>query len=167
MRNIILIGMPGSGKSSVGVVLAKALGYRFVDADLLLQEQEGMLLQEILDSRGVEAFLDLEGQVLSHLRCTRSVIAPGGSCVCRETAMEHLRSLGTVVYLQLSFSEMKQRIHNLETRGIALEQGQTLEDVYDFRRPLYEKYAHLTVSVDGQTLGETVETVKNALKSRE
>ena len=150
MDNVILIGMPGSGKSSVGVVLAKALGYSFTDADLLIQAQEGMLLQEYINSRGVEAFLDVEGQVLSSLQCHRTVIAPGGSCVCRSEAMEHLRRLGTVVYLSLSFEEMGRRIHNLETRGIALQPGQTLRDVYDFRRPLYERYAHLTISVDGR-----------------
>lgn len=164
MDNVILIGMPGSGKSSVGVVLAKALGYSFTDADLLIQAQEGMLLQEYINTRGVEAFLDVEGQVLSSLQCRRTVIAPGGSCVCRDEAMEHLRRLGTVVYLSLSYEEMERRIHNLETRGIALQPGQTLRDVYDFRRPLYERYAHLTVAVDGQSIGETVACVLQALK---
>lgn len=163
MDNIILIGMPGSGKSSVGVVLAKALGYGFVDADLLIQEREGALLQDIINERGVEAFLDVEGEVISAIRCRRAVIAPGGSCVCREGAMEHLRSLGTVVYLQLSYDEVVGRIHNLDSRGIALQPGQTLRDVYDYRVPLYEKYAHLTVHADGQTLAGTVEAVKEAL----
>ena len=163
MDNIILIGMPGSGKSSVGVVLAKALGYRFVDADLLIQEREGALLQDILNQRGVDAFLDLEGEVLASLACSRTVVAPGGSCVCRAAAMEHLRGLGTVVYLQLSLDEVAGRIHNLATRGIALEPGQTIADVYAYRAPLYERYAHLTVRADGQTLADTVEAVKQAL----
>ena len=163
MDNIILIGMPGSGKSSVGVVLAKALGYGFVDADLLIQEREGALLQDIIDTRGVEAFLDVEGEVISAIRCPRAVIAPGGSCVCRESAMEHLRELGTVVYLKLSYDEVVGRIHNLDSRGIALRPGQTLRDVYDYRTPLYEKYAHLTVEADGQSLVGTVEAVKEAL----
>lgn len=164
MDNIILIGMPGSGKSSVGVVLAKALGYRFLDADLLIQEQEGQLLQDILNERGVEAFLDVEGQVISAIQCCRTVIAPGGSCVCRGAAMEHLRGLGTVVYLELSYPEVEGRIHNMATRGIALQPGQTLKDVYDFRTPLYEKYAHITIPADGQTLNGTVEAVKKALR---
>lgn len=163
MDNIILIGMPGSGKSSVGVVLAKALGCRFLDADLLIQEREGALLQEILDRRGLEPFLDLEGEVLRSIRCRRTVIAPGGSCVCRAGAMEHLRSLGTVVYLQLSLSEVEARICNLATRGIALAPGQTIVDVYEYRVPLYQRYADLTVRADGQTLTGTVEAVKQAL----
>lgn len=163
MDNIILIGMPGSGKSSVGVVLAKVLGYDFLDGDLLIQSREGALLQELLNSRGVEAFLDLEGEVLSSIRCQRTVIAPGGSCVCRAKAMEHLRSLGTVVYLRLSYDQMAHRIHNLATRGIALAPGQTLKQVYDWRVPLYEAYAHITVDVDGQTLYDTLEAVRRAL----
>ena len=120
MDNIILIGMPGSGKSSVGVVLAKALGYGFVDVDLVIQEREGALLQEILDRRGMEAFLDAESRAIRSVACRRTVIAPGGSCVCRERAMAHLQGLGTVVYLALSLEEVEGRIHNLATRGIAL-----------------------------------------------
>ena len=164
MDNIILIGMPGSGKSTVGVVLAKTLGMDFLDGDLLIQQREGALLQEILDERGVEAFLDLEGEVLSAIRCRRTVIAPGGSCICREGAMEHLRRLGTVVYLKLSYDEVVGRIHNPDSRGIALQPGQTLKDVYDYRTPLYETYAHLTVDVDGQTLLASVQAVKRALE---
>jgi len=163
MDNIILIGMPGSGKSSVGVVLAKALGYGFLDADLLIQAREGQLLQDILNGRGVEAFLDVEGDVISSIDCRRTVIAPGGSCVCRANAMEHLRELGTVVYLELSYPEVEGRIHNMATRGIALRSGETLKDVYDYRTPLYEKYAHLKVQADGQSLAGTVEEVKKAL----
>ena len=163
MDNLILIGMPGSGKSSVGVVLAKALGYGFLDVDLLIQERAGALHQDILNARGVEAFLDLEGEVIGSVDCLRTVIAPGGSCVCRAAAMEHLRRLGTVVYLQLSLEEVESRIHNLATRGIALSPGQTIADVYAYRVPLYERYAHLTVRADGQTLTDTVEAVKQAL----
>jgi len=165
MDNIILIGMPGSGKSSVGVVLAKALGFDFLDVDLLIQAREGALLQQILDSRGVEAFLDVEGEVVRAVSCRRTVIAPGGSCVCRADAMEHLRGLGTVVYLELSLPEVEGRIHNLATRGIALQPGQTVADVYNYRTPLYERYAHITVPADGQSLTETVEAVKEALRA--
>lgn len=166
MDNIILIGMPGSGKSSVGVVLAKALGLDFLDVDLLIQSREGALLQDILDRRGVEAFLDVESEVIRSVSCKRTVIAPGGSCVCRDDAMEHLRSLGTVVYLKLSYPEVVQRIHNLDSRGIALQPGQTLADVYDYRTPRYERYADLTVDAGGQRLVETIEAVKQALRSR-
>ena len=154
-NNIILIGMPGSGKSSVGVVLAKALGYGFVDVDLLIQERTGALLQEIL-----------ERDVLCSVDCARSVIAPGGSCVCREASIAHMRQLGTVVYLELSLPEVERRIHNLATRGIALSPGQTIADVYAYRTPLYERCAHLTVPAGGQSLSETVEAVKTALARR-
>ena len=160
MDNIILIGMPGSGKSSVGIVLAKAMGYDFLDADLLIQSREGALLQAILNEHGVEAFLDLESEVISSIQCRRTVIAPGGSCVCRKAAMQHLQSLGTVVYLKLSYEEMENRIHNLATRGIALEPGQTLRDVYDYRAPLYEKYAHLTVETLGMTMEQSAAAVE-------
>lgn len=166
MDNIILIGMPGSGKSSVGVVLAKALGYGFLDGDLLIQEREGALLQELLDRRGVGPFLDLEADVLRSIRCRRTVVAPGGSCVCRADTMEHLRRLGTVVYLQLSLDEVEARIHDLATRGVALEPGQTIADVYEVRAPLYQRYAHLTVPCGGLTLEGAVEAVRSALASR-
>ena len=159
--------MPGSGKSSVGVVLAKALGYGFVDVDLVIQEREGALLQEILDRRGMEAFLDAESRAIQSVSCRRTVIAPGGSCVCRERAMAHLQGLGTVVYLALSLEEVEGRIHNLATRGIAMAPGQTIADVYRYREPLYRRYAHLTVPADGQSLAETVEAVKLALAAQE
>lgn len=163
MDNIILIGMPGSGKSSVGVVLAKALGMCFLDVDLLIQERENALLQNILDARGVDAFLDLERDAICSIACHGTVIAPGGSCICREEAIEHMRTLGTVVYLELSLPEVEGRIHNLATRGIALEPGQTLADVYEYRTPRYRRCAHITVSADGQSLADTVEAVKEAL----
>ena len=157
--------MPGSGKSSVGVVLAKALGLDFLDVDLLIQSREGALLQNILDSRGVDAFLDVESEAIRSVSCSRTVVAPGGSCVCRDDAMEHLRSLGTVVYLKLSYPEVVRRIHNLDSRGIALQPGQTLADVYDYRTPRYERYADVTVDADGQSLVETIECVKRALST--
>ena len=163
MDNIILIGMPGSGKSSVGVVLAKALGYDFLDVDLLLQQQQGALLQELLDTRGVDWFLDAEADAIASVQCRHTVIAPGGSCICRRRAIEHMRNLGTVVYLQLTLEEVEGRIHNMATRGIALQPGQTLADVYAYRTPLYETCAHLTVPVHNQSLAETVEAVKQAL----
>ena len=160
MDNVTLIGMPGSGKSTVGVLLAKALGYQFVDTDLLIQQREGALLQDILDALGVEAFLDLEGEVLSGLDCTGTVIAPGGSAVCRERAARRLQELGLVVYLHVPLAELERRIRNITTRGIAMEPGQTLADVYAVREPLYRRYAHLTVDVTGgSTLEQTVAAV--------
>ena len=167
MDNIVLIGMPGSGKSTVGVVLAKALGLRFVDVDLLIQEREGALLQELIDRRGVERFLDLERDAVLSLNCRGTVIAPGGSCVCREESIAHMRRLGTVVYLSLSLEDVAGRIRNLSSRGIALSPGQTLADVYRYRVPLYQRCAHITVPAEGQSLAETVEAVKKALAARE
>ena len=167
MDNIILIGMPGSGKSSVGVVLAKTLGYRFLDVDLLIQEREGALLQELLDRDGVERFLDMERDAICSVDCRRTVVAPGGSCVCREEAIAHMRRLGTVVYLKLSLEEVEGRIHNLATRGIALRPGQTIADVYEYRTPLYERCAHITVPADGQSLAGTVEAVRKAIALRQ
>ena len=167
MDNIILIGMPGSGKSTVGVVLAKALGLGFVDVDLLLQEREGALLQELIDRFGVERFLDLERDAILSLSCRGTVVAPGGSCVCREESIAHMRELGTVVYLSLPLEDVEGRIHNLSSRGIALSPGQTLADVYRYRTPLYERCAHITVPAGGQSLAETVEAVKSALAARQ
>jgi len=166
MDNIILIGMPGSGKSTVGVVLAKALGLRFVDVDLLIQEREGALLQELIDTRGVERFLDLERDAIQSLDCRHTVIAPGGSCVCREESIAHMRGLGTVVYLKLPLEDVTQRIHNLASRGVALQPGQSLADVYQYRAPLYERCAHIIVPAGGQSLAGTVNAVKNALAAR-
>ena len=163
MDNIILIGMPGSGKSTVGVVLAKALGRRFVDVDLLIQEREEALLQELIDTRGVDRFLDVERDAICALDCRNAVIAPGGSCVCREESIAHMRGLGTVVYLQLSLEDVAARIHNMASRGIALSPGQTLADVYQYRAPLYERCAHITVPIRGQSLEETVQAVRKAL----
>ena len=165
MENIILIGMPGSGKSTVGVLLAKALGYDFVDVDLVIQRREGALLQEILDARGVEAFLDAEEQAVLSLDCDRCVIAPGGSAVCRESAARRLKALGTVIYLQVPLEELSSRIQNLSTRGIAMEPGQTLSDVLASRAPLYDKYADLVIDCGGgQTLAQTAQTVRERLE---
>jgi len=165
LDNITLIGMPGSGKSTVGVLLAKLLGCQFLDVDLLIQEREGALLQEILDSRGTQAFLDAEEAAVLSLDCRGTVIAPGGSAVCREGAALHLRSLGPVVYLRVPLEELERRIHNLSSRGIAMEPGQTLADVMAFREPLYRKYADLTIDCPpGQELDETTQIVAERLR---
>ncbi|MCC8121949.1 MAG: shikimate kinase [Oscillospiraceae bacterium] len=156
MDNIILIGMPGAGKSTVGVLLAKALGYGFVDLDLIIQQQEGTLLQQLLNRLGMEAFLDLEAKVAEELVCDRCVIAPGGSAVCRANGMAHLQSLGDMIYLSLSLQTVQARIDNLATRGIAMLPGQTLGDVYTSRAPLYAQYADHTIPVDGLTPAQAV-----------
>ena len=164
MKNIVLIGMPGAGKSTVGVLLAKTLGYAFLDTDLVIQEREGKLLQDLVDELGVEAFLEREADAICSVDCVNTVIAPGGSAVCRDRAMEHLKSLGRIVYLHLPLEELEHRLHNISTRGIAMAPGETLAHIYDYRSPLYQKYADLTVAVDRQTLEETVERVLSALK---
>ena len=165
VRNVTLIGMPGSGKSTVGVLLAKALGYGFLDTDLVIQQQEGALLQEILDEKGVPYFLDAEERAVRSVECDRHVIAPGGSVVCREGAIAHLKAAGPVIYLRVPLEELKARIHNLDSRGIALEPGQTLEDIMDLRAPLYERYADAVVdAVPGQSTAQTVSSVLERLE---
>lgn len=164
MKNIILIGMPGSGKSTVGVLLAKALGYGFLDTDLTIQQREGALLQDILNTRGIKAFLDAEEGAIRSVCCEHTVIAPGGSAVCRAEAIGHLKSLGPVVYLKVAPETLEQRLRNISTRGIAMEPGQTISDIYRARAPLYEKYADHVVAVEeGQTLEETVSAVLRVL----
>lgn len=164
MKNIILIGMPGSGKSTVGVLLAKALGYGFLDTDLTIQQREGALLQDILNERGIEAFLDAEEAAIRSVQCDRCVIAPGGSAVCREGAIGHLKALGPVIYLKVSPDALEQRLRNINTRGIAMEPGQTIRDLYLDRAPLYEAYADRVVAVEEkQTLEETVSAVLRVL----
>lgn len=159
-NNVTLIGMPGSGKSTVGVLLAKALGLQFLDTDLLIQEREGALLQDVVDRLGVEPFLDLEGAVLAGLDCAGTVIAPGGSAVCREAGIARLRALGRVVYLHVPLAELERRVDNITTRGIAMAPGQSLADVYAQREPLYRRYADVTVEVSpGAGLEETVAAV--------
>lgn len=158
--NVTLIGMPGSGKSTVGVLLAKALGFGFLDTDLVIQQREEALLQAILDEKGVPYFLDAEERAVRSVDCDRHVIAPGGSVVCREGAMAHLAAMGPVIYLRVPLEELKVRIHNLDSRGIALEPGQTLEDILTLRAPLYEKYAGAVVdAAPGQTTAQTVSLV--------
>ncbi len=165
MNCIVLIGMPGSGKSTVGVLLAKALGYDFTDVDLLIQRREGALLQDIINTRGTDAFLQAEEEAVLSLHCSRTVVAPGGSAVLRERAARHLKSLGTVLYLKVSLEELLARIHNMDSRGIAMEPGQTLADVLAYREPVYERYADLTVHCDGKTLAQTVQEVLSLVRS--
>ncbi len=148
MDNIVLIGMPGVGKSTVGVLLAKRLGYRFVDTDLLIQEKEGKRLFEILRDNGNEYFAATENRVCSSLKAERTVIATGGSVVFGSEAMKNLKRLGKVVYLRVPLAELEKRVNNFETRGILMKSGQTLEDIFYERTPLYEKYADLTVDCD-------------------
>ena len=156
MNNIILIGMPASGKSTVGVVLAKRLGYEFIDTDLLIQKQESALLREIIAEKGEDGFLVIEDQVNADVEAEQSVIAPGGSVVYCENAMKHYKEIGTVVYLQTSYQTIKERIGDPKKRGVVLREGQTLKDLFEERRVLFEKYADVTISEEGLTLSETI-----------
>ena len=160
MKNITLIGMPGSGKSTVGVLLAKALGYGFLDVDPVIQHREGALLQDILDEKGVDYFLDREEEAVCSVDCQRYVIAPGGSAVLRQKGADHLRTLGPVVYLDVPVEELQRRIRNMGSRGIAMKPGQTLADVMAYRAPYYEACADLVIPCpSGQLLEDTVKQV--------
>jgi shikimate kinase len=162
-RNIVLIGMPGAGKSTVGVVLAKTLGMQFVDTDILIQERAGKMLQEILDEDGPDAFKRIEEETILSLHPRHAVIATGGSVVCSEAAMAHLKSAGVVVYLEIPYDEMVRRLKNITTRGILLLPGQSLREMYDERVLLYERYADLTVACSDEDLESVVENVIEAL----
>ena len=155
-RNIVLIGMPGAGKSTVGVVLAKKLGYVFMDSDLVIQSREGKLLHEIIEEKGVEGFWKVEEQVNASIETDRTVIATGGSVIYGAKAMEHLHSIGTVVYLKLSYEDLAKRLGNLKGRGVVLKEGQTLKDLYDERSKLYEQYAEITVDESGKDIQGTI-----------
>ena len=166
-RNVTMIGMPGAGKSTVGVVLAKVLGYRFLDSDLEIQEQTGKLLHELITELGDEGFLRLEEQVNAGLRADRSVIATGGSAVYGEAAMAHLREISTVVYLKLSCESLKERLGDLHERGVVLKPGQTLRDLMEIRTPLYERYAHVTIEAEGRDIRQIVGAITDALQNNE
>lgn len=162
MNNIVLIGMPGAGKSTIGVVLAKRMGYRFVDSDLVIQETYGKLLHELIEEKGVEGFWKIENDVNAALETDRSVIATGGSAVYGKSAMEHFRSIATVVYLQLPYEEIEERLGDLNERGVTLKPGQDLVALYEERVPLYEKYAHVTISCEGKMLKDIVVEIQEA-----
>ncbi len=147
--NIILIGMPGCGKSTIGIVLAKMLCMDFCDVDLLIQKRAGTSLQKYIDTYGVDNFLEFEGKTVCELNCKNTVIATGGSAVLTESGAEHLRALGTLVYLQLPLEDIKKRIKNLGDRGVAMRMGEDLNDVYNYRTPIYEKLADICIDVGG------------------
>lgn len=161
--NIVLIGMPGAGKSTVGVVLAKRLGYRFVDSDLVIQEKYDRLLHELIEEHGVEGFWRIEEEENASLNPRKSVIATGGSVTYGPRAMEHLREIGTVVYLKLPLEEVAERLGDLNARGVTLRPGQTLADLYAERVPLYEKYAHEVVDCHHIRIRDVVRKIASLL----
>lgn len=161
--NIVLIGMPTSGKSTVGVVLAKILGMDFLDTDLLIQRETSKRLNEIIDAQGTEGFLRIEEAVCTALRAENTVIATGGSVVFSKTAMEHLRENGKTVYLKISPDELKKRLRDAKARGVILRDGESIEELYAERETLYSRYADAVVSEEGLSLEETVFAVRERL----
>lgn len=163
--NVILIGMSGAGKSTLGVLLAKALGKSFTDTDIMIQQRDGRLLQDIIDTDGVDSFLRIEEETVCSAEFDSAVIATGGSVVYSETAMEKLKENGVCVYLHVGFDELSSRLNNITTRGIVFKNAHTLREVYEERLPLYERYADITVYCDGQSIeesvGKTIESLKN------
>lgn len=164
-HNIVLIGMPGAGKSTVGVVVAKRMGYRFLDSDLVIQEKHDKLLQELIEEHGVEGFWELENEVNASLETAHTVIATGGSVCYEKEAMEHLRQIGTVVYLKIGFRALKSRLGDLNARGVTLREGQDLKALYEERLPLYEQYAHITVNCDKKQLRQVAAEVCAAVEN--
>lgn len=166
--NIILIGMPGAGKSTLGVVLAKILNYSFIDADLLIQSQCDKTLQKIIDACGPDGFIEVENEVLCTLSADQSVIATGGSAVYSDEAMKHLSSIGTVVYLQVSLKELENRLGGLYERGVVMKDGisMSLNALYEERIPLYEKYAEVTIDIDGLSVRDAARQLVDKLSMR-
>ncbi len=160
MKNVILIGMPGAGKSTVGVVLAKRLGYRFIDSDLVIQERSGKLLHQLIEEMGEAGFLALENRINASIYGERAVIATGGSAVYGEEAMAHFREIGRIVYLQLAFEELRERLGDLQKRGVVLKEGMTLKELYEERVPLYEKYGDIVISCSGKDIRRIVEEIE-------
>ena len=161
--NIVLVGMPASGKSTIGVILAKELKYKFVDTDLLLQDATDQTLIEIIGERGLEGFLQFENDMVAQLQARRTVIATGGSVIYGSKAMEHLKAGGTVVYLKHRYEVIASRLTNITTRGVVMRKGATLRDLFRERTPLYEQYADLTIEADGLTTEQTVQAIKERL----
>jgi shikimate kinase len=156
MKNIVLVGMPGAGKSTIGVVAAKALGYNFIDSDLLIQAEGGDILEHLIKKRGIDGFLALENRVNRDIDARRTVIATGGSAVYGDRAMARLCEQSTVVYLSVAYDTLASRLQNIRQRGVVLSEGQTLRMLYEERVPLYERYADVTVEEQGKSAEDIV-----------
>ncbi len=163
-NNIILIGMPGSGKTTLGTELAEKIGYGYIDSDSVIVAREGKRLNEIIAEVGRETFLDIEGKINGELCANRCVIATGGSVIYRDVAMQKLKEKGKIVYLKLPYEVIEKRLGDLKKRGVALKDGYTLKDLYEERTPLYEKYADIIVELKKQSVVESVEEILKALK---
>lgn len=162
--NVILIGMPTSGKTTIGTELSSKIGYGYIDSDSVIVARQGKSLRALIEELGNEKYLDVEATVNSQLSAQRCVIATGGSAIYRDNAMEKLRENGKVVYLKMSYDEMARRLGDYKARGVVLKDGFTLKDMYNERVPLYEKYADITVELDGKTVAESVQAVVEALQ---
>ena len=163
-NNVVLIGMPGVGKSTSGVILAKVLNFDFLDSDLVIQKKTGQRLKDIISGEGIDGFNAVENQINREIQCENTVIATGGSVVYGKEAMEHFQKIGTIVYLKISYDSLDERLGDLDERGVVHKKGQTLQDIYEERTALYEKYADVTVELDGKTVAETVDAVLAALQ---
>ena len=157
--NIVLIGMPGCGKSTLGVVLAKTLNKDFIDVDLMIQAREKKKLHRIIEEKGLDYFNRVENDVGMSVSAENAVISTGGSMIFGREAMAHLKSIGTVVYLRLPLDTIKKRIRNFATRGISMKPGETLDDIFAVRSPLYEKYADIAIDCADTTFEENLEKV--------
>ena len=166
MKNIILTGMPGAGKSTVGVVLAKKLGCHFLDSDLVIQQKTGRLLYQLIEEKGEAGFLMLENEINASLEAENTVIATGGSAVYGTEAMEHFQKSGLVVYLKLPYEELKERLGDLHERGVVLKEGFTLLTLYEERTPLYEKYADVVIDCAGKSIRQIVEEISRYQANR-
>ena len=164
-ESIILIGMPGVGKSTVGVILAKILGYHFIDADIVIQQSEGRLLKDIIAAEGVDGFIAIENRINSKINDKRSIISTGGSAVYGVEAMKHYKELGKIVYLKLDYEQLCGRLGDIKNRGVVLRDGQTLEDLYKERCPLYEQYADIIIDEAGLSIEETIDKLLKVLKN--
>ena len=158
-KNVVLIGMPGAGKSTIGVILAKVLGKDFIDADLVIQKEEGRLLSEIIEQEGPDGFLAVEERVNAGLEPEGAVIATGGSVVYGTEAMNHLKEIGNIIYLKLPYDTLEKRLNDIRGRGVVLKEGQDLRGLYEERVPLYEKYADFIVDENGLNVEQTIEKI--------
>ena len=159
MDNIILIGMPGVGKSTLGVILAKVLGYKFIDTDLIIQENEKLLLSQIIAKYGVDGFINKENNIVSKIDVSKTVIATGGSVVYGFEAMKNLKRLGKVVYIKQDFDRIKERVENIQGRGVVLKEYQSFLDLYNERIPLYEMYADIIVEQENKDVEDTLNDI--------
>jgi shikimate kinase len=158
--NIVLIGMPGVGKSTTGIVLSKVLKKPFIDTDLIIQQKENLTLQNIIDKNGIKYFYKAEEKIILDIEVNNHVISTGGSVVYSNSSILHLRKKeGIIIYLQLRFDEIQARVNNIKSRGIPMANKKTLLDIYKERKPLYEKYADIEISCSEKDLEDVVEEI--------